>query len=336
MHTYPQHDINERWEKAPDTIREALFSPVTEDVLYSFREKNVLTKQQYRKLQRLCLFVFLGFVQSKELFDSLQSEVGIDAKTALDIYQQIDHDIFAPVRADIESFRRAMQEIPRPELDEVQLEEKLVITDPLAHVDESLNLKKEEEQQQSIFVSPRNIASTETISTTDAAPLVLHQDVPLPSPAPMPTESISIDAVPLPPIATEQTHTPPSPQQEEMPFILHAENEASPIARQAPQQTYRPMSYGSFMGSFKTAFSQQRQASASRARVEMPLQPFPQRDASSSILRQEPPVSPQSPSSPATPSQQIPVTVKKYGPSDSVVEEKAKVVNYTGFKTPLS
>ncbi len=335
MHTYPQHDINERWERAPDTIREALFSPVTDDVLYSFRENNVLTKQQHRTLQRLCMFVLLGFVQSKEFFDSLQSDIGVDAKTALDIYQQVDRDVFAPVRADIESFRRAMQEVPHPEFDDVQLEEKLVITDPLVHIDESLNLKKEEEQQP-IPASNDTVVSPETISTMEAAPLVLRQDVPLPPPAPMPTESISINTVPLPPVASEPIPTPSPTPQGEMPFILHTEGEAKPIVRQTPQQTYRPMSYGSFMGSFKTAFSQQRQAPASRARVEIPLQPFPERDASSSILRQEPPASPQSPSSPVAPSQQIPVTVKKYGAPNPQIQEKAKVVNYTGFKTPLS
>lgn len=96
----------------------------------------------------------------------------------------------------------------------------------------------------------------------------------------------------------------------EGPMVLHKKEEVSSVGQSTAGRTYRQMSFGSFMGAFKTP--QNKETNISRAEIEIPN------------------MTQSNNNSPSAPSQQVPFSVKKYETSSFPQQkEQAKVVHYT-------
>ncbi len=94
MVTVPEKVLNNRWDEAPEKIKEAVFSPFYNDIFDSIGTLFHLSENKLDILRQLIFFTFFGFIQIQDLYNEIKDSLGIDPRLALDIYHEIDKKIF--------------------------------------------------------------------------------------------------------------------------------------------------------------------------------------------------------------------------------------------------
>ncbi|MFA6494778.1 MAG: hypothetical protein WC246_00195 [Candidatus Paceibacterota bacterium] len=97
-----REQINERWENISQVLRDAIFSIVNDHHLDRIAEKNQITPDNRYDLEKIVDLVFLGFLPYRDAMRELQEVLAVNEKTALAVYQEIDANLFEPIRKDIE------------------------------------------------------------------------------------------------------------------------------------------------------------------------------------------------------------------------------------------
>jgi hypothetical protein len=101
-----REQLEKRGDEAPPEIQDAVFADANNELLAQIGKANSLSEKQEWELARVCLYAFLGFISTKDVFEELKALLGGNAKAAYDAYVQIDQNLFDPVRAQINHMRR--------------------------------------------------------------------------------------------------------------------------------------------------------------------------------------------------------------------------------------
>jgi DNA polymerase III alpha subunit (gram-positive type) len=332
MEKFSKAQKEERFDELPEALREAIFADESDEVVYSLTEKYQLTDSQQKKIARICLYVFLGFTRIKDVFEELAQEAQLDSKIALAVYQELEQKVFGPYKTQIEENYRAFQEKPH-DVEFPKTQEQIVLKNPIEEGAVNLKYPTKEGMNENIVSTQKQ--STQTPNGSIPVSLDILGDKGLGVSEKQITQTETRNPFVNPTIAQQKNETKPDPQgtrspsifnhqpptsSENAPFILHKREEAIPIAQSQAQKGYKQMSFGSFMGSFKTA--QSKEPEISRAQVEIPGIPV------SAPQQQEV----MSPALQKNTSAQVPFSVKKYEtpPQTEVLThgEVAKVVHY--------
>ncbi len=325
----------------PQVLLDEIYSGVNDQVLLQLQTTYQFSDTVLFAIEKKCQLVFLGFLRIKDLFEELVQDVKLDSKTALAVFQVLDEKVFSAHRAEIEDNYRLFQTqgavsevaplktqeqvVLRRETtpDTVTLSFKNISTPETPPKDSSVQNTKAQPAVPppiSIVVNQQNLASHPINSNNISPQIKPASSTPNPTPASINISSASpaqsSQSTQSLPIKNEQprisqTISPnmfavpnSTPVDSNGPIVLHKKEEVTSIGQAATNKGYKPMSFGSFMGSFKTP--QNKEVNISRAEVEMPM-----------------------PNNTSTTPQQVPFSVKKYDSTNPQPQgESAKVVHY--------
>jgi len=326
--------LQERLEQISEPLRDEIFSDANDEVVLGLVAQYSFSEQQHKKLSYLCLLVFLGFLRIKDLFEAIQEQFGIDAKTALAIHEVLKQNVFTREQTEIEANYKRFEfgVVSGQDISQIKTQEQIILKKdiPQGAVDLSTARNIEHTAWNTQNAAKINTNEKEekiidpSMRSNGSAPISIN-DIPL-------TQKPIINKQPLAPTpeASAQHNTIVSQQASltaeqssllkqtsqqnkqntpDGPVVLHKKEEISSVGQLNAVKGYKQMSFGSFMGSFKTP--QDQQARVSHAEVEIPGVPRAQEAQS----------------------QQVPFSVKKYDSApvqpSSQKEEVAKVVHYT-------
>ena len=98
MPTYTQQQIQERYDSLPENLKSAIFSVETADIIQKVSKKYNLQIDQMGELASETGLVMLGFTHPKDYIKNLSARLGIDIDSAKKIAQEINIEIFSPVK----------------------------------------------------------------------------------------------------------------------------------------------------------------------------------------------------------------------------------------------
>lgn len=278
MVTVPEKVLNNRWDEAPEKIKEAVFSPFYNDIFDSIGTLFHLSENKLDILRQLIFFTFFGFIQIQDLYNEIKDSLGIDPRLALDIYHEIDKKIFESFRKDIEDFyiRNKIGIIKESQITQTGPIEPQIV---LKNGPEIINLKPEgvvETQTKKLVVQSPEQPKKES-STIFANPVQNQNQL----------SQSQIGGGSVAPILPQSSST-----GFDGPIIIHKKEEAQSVSQGNIANAYKQTSLGGFMGSFGAIGAAKHKDQGSLAKVEMPFQ------IKNNLQSTE---------------QKIPVVVKKYG-----------------------
>ena len=314
--------LEERLDQVSDILRDDVFSDENDTEIDLIIRNLNLTEEQHIKVSRSCLYVFLGFLRIKDLFEELVQEVKLDSKTALVVFQALDQKIFSNHRAQIEANYKNFQtgaNVAQEDIEPLKTQEQVLLRKETSPETVDLSLKDIPIETQNSKLKTQNNNKQQTNTNT----LNLGQQFSGAAPVSM-GGGIAVADSKIPKQPPETNTKPPlvanhssPPASDGGPVIIHKVEEAQSVGQLNAVKGYKQMSFGSFMGSFSTP--QSKTANISRAEVEIPGATKPQ-----SAAPQQQNTQPQSTA------QQVPFSVKKYEDQNMLkAEEQAKVVHYT-------
>lgn len=321
----PQEQLEQRWDDAPDEIRDAIFSDSNGEELEKIGKIYLLTREQEKGIAYVCLVAFLGFISTKDVFEELRGLLDGNTKSSYDIYSILDQRIFSPLRPVVQQFYESHKKESATPTDiiEQNLEEKVDLK-KVRPAEDFVNLRPQTPADSS--VAPRPVTIQAEAGPMQAATIEKSQ---LFSPhtlreswirTPSPGEQLKIkypvpDQTGKPNVHDEQSRQAgDEPSKDEGPVILHKKEESVPIAQIDRFKEYKNPGAGGFLGAFGNVFlKKQQEQQAPRASVEIPGAGF--NDKGSVPKGQE--------------KSDVPITVKKFG-------DGQKTVHYSDFKTYIS
>jgi len=298
MKIVPQENLLERWSGIPVSLREVMVSDLVIETLDAIEKEQHLNESRSRVLRQFVRGVFLGFIHLQDLYKEIANELGIDNRIALDIYQQLEQKIFAPLRREIDAnyLQHKLGGIKESDVEQLQpTQERVVLKNPSP---ETLDLKG---VASSPVQAPIRILGAEK-DGKDA----LSSYAP-----PAPTSSLNMEE------KKELPETKPAsismPSENQGPVVIHQKEEAQSISQAQPMGGYKHMSFGGFFGTKQQPNSFEKQPT--RATIETPT------DFGTAEFSALPESRVQD--------DRIPVSIKQRG-------EKVKTVHFSSMRTNLS
>jgi hypothetical protein len=116
MINIPREKVLERWDKLPQSLREAIFSEENENIIQNTVKTNNLTENQAQILSLIIGDIFRGFIHQNELANEIIKDLKINANIAASITSEINSKIFAQIKNDLEKAYEPISEIQKTEL----------------------------------------------------------------------------------------------------------------------------------------------------------------------------------------------------------------------------
>ncbi len=227
----------ERWDALPDSLREAAFSEENSGFLWKIGQDAGLTDDKIKLLSRLASYVYLGFVHADDLHQEIETSLGLDAKVATGIANELAGKIFKPYKDDLKNIYSPLsgegQSKPimisgsaTPEINKPVPVQPASMPTPLSTAPVSLKLSPLPTMptRMPIAASPLSVSPAFTSSPLPANPKSAEPAKPTPSgfPASQPAAAFSPEIKPFAP-------NPASGPSQPAPFMIHAEESAKPL-----------------------------------------------------------------------------------------------------------
>jgi hypothetical protein len=97
-----QQQALDRWDAAPERIREALSSQINSEFLWQTCEKEHLPKEKARLVLQTAGYVVLGFIHPDDFTQELKEAIGINQQIAESIASAVSNRIFAPIKNELD------------------------------------------------------------------------------------------------------------------------------------------------------------------------------------------------------------------------------------------
>lgn len=123
-HTYTKQELEERYKKLPEPLKDAMFSPDVAEKMFEIGKKNGLTIEKTGFMAEETGFIILGLTVPREFVGILSDRLEIDKDAAARIASDINHVILFPLR-------EALKNAHNMEVGEAELQkEEIVIKKP--------------------------------------------------------------------------------------------------------------------------------------------------------------------------------------------------------------
>lgn len=103
MKTHTQDEIDDRFEKLPKVLQDALFDPKIAQKIFAIGDQFELTIEQIGFLAEETGFVMLGLTRPNMFKDAIQERLGTDNAKGESIAHEINNQIFFPLRETLKS-----------------------------------------------------------------------------------------------------------------------------------------------------------------------------------------------------------------------------------------
>jgi len=344
MYAPTRKQLEERWQELPDILKDAMHSAMTLNEIENIEKNFHLSEERGDQLARLVRWVFYGFIHPENLFNEIKEALKIDPRIALDIYHQLDKNVFSLYKKEIEDnyIKHKIGAAKEAEIVSTQpLSAQVVLKEPGA-----VNLKNQIEtnlQKVSYQQPPVKIKIQEEDKSLQSGPVLIDQilidqisakpesqDKSLESSTES-EKSADLSSKSQETLDSNKIGQQPSSLQSDGPLIIHQKEEVQSVAgAKAAATPFRLPSFGGYRGSFKSLdlgrSLQQESPEPLSVKVEIPLS-----EKGSSESNKNKVESPKA--SLNLGEQQVPISVKKY--DQLTTSNEAKTVHYSNFKTPL-
>jgi hypothetical protein len=328
--------LEKRWQELPDILKDAMHSAMTLNEIENIEKNFHLSEERGDQLARLVRWVFYGFIHPENLFNEIKEALKIDSRIALDIYHQLDKNVFSLYKKEIEDnyIKHKIGAAKEAEIVSTQpLSAQVVLKEPGA-----VNLKNQIETnlQTVSYQQPPVKIKIEEDKSLQSGPVLIDQISAKPESQDKSLEnsaesekSADLSSKSQEILDSNKISQQPSSLQSDGPLIIHQKEEVPSVAGvKAAATPFRLTSFGGYRGSFKSLdlgrSLQQEPHEPLSVKVEIPLS----EKGSGESNKVE-----ASKASLNLGEQQVPISVKKYDqPANS---NEAKTVHYSNFKTPL-
>ena len=225
MPNYTQQQIDERYEKLPDVLKDAMFSPDIADKMVEAGKKAGLTLDKIGEIAEETGFVVLGLTAPKDFVKALEARLEKDAGKAVEIAKEINHQVFFPLREELKKAHNI--EIAAEELEKKEpLVRRQIPTQPTTQTVPSLASGAFEAKLGTR--PPTSATKPPAVSPVTAPSMPSATPAPAPTPHPLSAEKSLREAQPtkgeggiffetksrVPPIDLRQAAKPPAPSQQ--------------------------------------------------------------------------------------------------------------------------
>ncbi len=119
MFQITKQQVNNRWDKLPIILREAVFSERNADILWRVCEDQHLPENKIYRVASLVGDVLMGFIHPDNLAREIKEMIALNPVIIDSIIKEINSKIFAPIRSEI---NKALI-LPIPTGEEIEAEE---------------------------------------------------------------------------------------------------------------------------------------------------------------------------------------------------------------------
>jgi len=292
-HTYTKQELEERYKKLPEPLKDAMFSPDVAEKMFEIGKKNGLTIEKTGFMAEETGFIILGLTMPREFMKILSDRLEVDKDAAARIASDINHVILFPLR-------EALKNAHNMEVGEAELQKEEIV------------IKK-----------PAPAPMPEAKPTPSVPPPTPVPTNPQPRPQPIPKPSPTIPQLAMPAHAGPAGQTASQTKKiidlrsllstPELPAAKLAP--AVSVSTPAPQQTPRPAPVA-------TPASIPPKIQQAAPIVQGPLSPMPEKPISLTPEKSVIPVPAPQPAIPkpaAPPAVQVPVPEKSFVPPPPIV-----------------
>lgn len=214
-------ELEGKFERLPQELRDAIAAEATANAVFEIGKRNGLTIDKIGKLSTQMAYVFLGLIHPKDFVRDMKEALEIDLASAQKIADDINREIFYPVREHLRNLHNSPGEFPKPKLDTPAsiFAEKMagVSREPIKEVQVTEKLKIPEIKAKDSFAELRAELQREIESERGGETGVrlpekktaeAHLDVGRPSPRPAPLADVT-EQRPSKPFALDTKESPP-------------------------------------------------------------------------------------------------------------------------------
>ncbi len=103
--------IEDRLKELPADVRDAVLANDLGERVRAIGERNHLHIDQTGSLEEETVLVMLGFADPREFVDQLQESLHVDETTALALAEEVNDEIFRPIRESMKLFAQSRAEV---------------------------------------------------------------------------------------------------------------------------------------------------------------------------------------------------------------------------------
>lgn len=98
MPQYTKQQLEERYNKLPDALKDALFSVDIAHTMFEIGKRNLLTIEKTGFLAEETGYVILGLTHPENLAANLQEKLSVDDEELIKIVSEVNKEVFLPIR----------------------------------------------------------------------------------------------------------------------------------------------------------------------------------------------------------------------------------------------
>ncbi len=98
MSKFTKEELNERYQKLPQVLKDALYSPETAEKLFAVGRRNGLTIEEIGSAAEEAGYVILGLTRPGFFIDALQKRIDAEEKQIKQLASDINRQVFFPLR----------------------------------------------------------------------------------------------------------------------------------------------------------------------------------------------------------------------------------------------
>lgn len=120
---YTKEEIEEKFNKLPDDLKEALQSEKIIAKIYEIVEKFSFPEETMEKLLDICTNIFLGILPLEKVLENLKEDLNLSSEKAEEIFKNLNSEIFDKYKESLERISQENLEIKQKEIIEKKIAE---------------------------------------------------------------------------------------------------------------------------------------------------------------------------------------------------------------------
>lgn len=116
-YSYTKEEIEEKFNKLPGDLKEALQSEKVITKIYEIVEEFSFPEETMEKLLDICTDIFLGILPLKNVSENMRKELNLSSEKAEEIFKNLNSEIFDKYKESLERISQEDLEIKQEEIE---------------------------------------------------------------------------------------------------------------------------------------------------------------------------------------------------------------------------